>query len=176
MHKKSRDGGMLGLTDFRQGSGVTPDSGNTVLRSGVVRKLPETAGQGARPPRSRLLPKSFAIKMPALGFDTGALSVFLIRSTLPEVTFVYRDVSGPFKTWVYPQTCLALMGLSTLSLTPTRKELCKRNEPITVPGNKCVEVHPRSGARCLLHGEVFTLWKTIAWAATIPLPCCTVMA
>jgi hypothetical protein len=47
MRKKSCRGGMLGLADLRQGSGVTPDRGKTVLRSGLVRKLPETAGQGA---------------------------------------------------------------------------------------------------------------------------------
>jgi hypothetical protein len=33
VHKKSRRGGMLGMRYFRQGSGVTPDSGKTVLRS-----------------------------------------------------------------------------------------------------------------------------------------------
>ena len=32
-NKKSRRGGMLGLLYLRQGSGVTPDSGKTVLRS-----------------------------------------------------------------------------------------------------------------------------------------------
>jgi hypothetical protein len=26
------------------------------------------------------------------------------------------------------------------------------------------------------YGEVFALWNAIAWAAMIPLPCCTVMA
>ena len=67
---------MPGLTHLRQGSGVTPDSDHTVLRSGVAGKQPETAGQRARPPRSRLLPKSFAIKMPAVGFHTGAVTFF----------------------------------------------------------------------------------------------------
>jgi len=58
MHKKSRRGEMLGLSDFWQGSGVTPDSGNTVLRSRLVRKLPETAGQGAaaeKPPPAEIV-------------------------------------------------------------------------------------------------------------------------
>jgi hypothetical protein len=45
--KKSRRGGTLGLVDLRQGKGVIPDSGKTVLRSGLVSKLPETAGQEA---------------------------------------------------------------------------------------------------------------------------------
>jgi hypothetical protein len=74
--KNSAVAGIPGLANLRQGSGVTPDSGKTVLRSGVVRELPETAGQRARPPRSRLLPKSFAIKMPAVGFHTGAVTFF----------------------------------------------------------------------------------------------------
>ena len=36
-NKKSRRGGMLDQADFGQGSGVTPDSGKTVLRSRLVR-------------------------------------------------------------------------------------------------------------------------------------------
>ena len=32
-NKKSRRGGMVGLTNLRQGSGVSPDSVKTVLRS-----------------------------------------------------------------------------------------------------------------------------------------------
>jgi hypothetical protein len=48
-NKKSRRGGMLVQLIFRQGSGVPPDSGKTVLRSGLVLKLKhqETAGQTA---------------------------------------------------------------------------------------------------------------------------------
>ena len=49
---------MLVQLIFRQGSGVPPDSGKTVLRSGLVRKLPETAGQGAaaeKPPPAEIV-------------------------------------------------------------------------------------------------------------------------
>jgi hypothetical protein len=36
-NKKSRRGGMLGVLDLRQGSGVPPDGGKTVLRSRLGR-------------------------------------------------------------------------------------------------------------------------------------------
>jgi hypothetical protein len=63
--KKSRRGGMPGLTNLRQGSGVTPDSGNTVLRSGVgrsYRQLPvrERVRREAASCRNRLLIKRYS--------------------------------------------------------------------------------------------------------------------
>ena len=56
---------MPGLTNLRQGSGVTPDSGNTVLRSGVgrsYRQLPvrERVRREAASCRNRLLIKRYS--------------------------------------------------------------------------------------------------------------------
>jgi|ERR1700722_9472668 hypothetical protein len=57
-NKKSRSGGVLGQLIFRRGSGVTPDSGKTVLRSRLGQdewQLPRLRAAGDKQP----LPKSF---------------------------------------------------------------------------------------------------------------------
>jgi hypothetical protein len=79
---------------LRQGSAVTPDSGKTVLRSGLVRKLPETAGQGAsaeKPPPAEIVCSQ---DTPALGIGYRRREKLLSRSTLAEVTFVYRGLKS----------------------------------------------------------------------------------
>jgi hypothetical protein len=58
-NKASRRGGMLGLLNLRQGSGVPPDSGKTVLRSRLgrnYRQLPTSE----RPREPPAVPKSSA--------------------------------------------------------------------------------------------------------------------
>jgi hypothetical protein len=85
--KESRRGGMPGLTNLRQGSGMTPDSGKTVLGSGVgrcYRQLPvrERVRREAASCRNRILIKRYSRSV--IGYKR--CDFFLSRSTLVEVT------------------------------------------------------------------------------------------
>jgi hypothetical protein len=66
MHKKSRRGGMLGLPYLGQGSGVTPDSDKTVLRSRLGQNYgncrPASGPREATGCRNRLLTGSDALR------------------------------------------------------------------------------------------------------------------
>jgi hypothetical protein len=79
MRKKSRRGGMLGLLNLRQGSGVTPDSDETVLRSRLGQNYgncrPASGPREATGCRNRLLTGSDA----AAESDLAGESLFLNR-------------------------------------------------------------------------------------------------
>jgi hypothetical protein len=114
MRRNSRGGGMLGSADLRQGSGVTPDSGKTVLRSGLAGKLAEAAGQGACAEKLRPAEIVFVYRCTRSGVCYRGRDVFLNRSTLAEVTFVfYSPTFKPSPKVKPPQSLLTNSGGET---------------------------------------------------------------